>query len=224
MNKIKLLYDVMKTIKTKEVVTGVLQAQIEKDQVAIFSIQNEFEKNLSTGQTKAKITASVDYAGRSDRHEQHAGETDGRSFRARRQESHGHMHHWHAHIREGLRERFTRYLFALSLLNHLQVEEQEDKMTALFLHARDLPEDMKQMLYQKINRVLAHHHHGHDLVKECSAERLDVLIRMVIDENDEIKKILITTAEATTEAQAGQPEFKAQAELSLQWQSGTYAL
>jgi hypothetical protein len=48
MNRIKLLYDVMKTIKTKEILTWML---------------NDFEENLSTGQIKIKMTASVDYEG-----------------------------------------------------------------------------------------------------------------------------------------------------------------
>ncbi|CUH95277.1 hypothetical protein P22_1347 [Propionispora sp. 2/2-37] len=223
MNRIKLLYDVMKTVKTKEMVTGVWQAQIEKDRVTIFSIQNEFEKNLSTGQTKAKITAAVDYEGTMDRRGRHAEETGGRTFKERHHGFHNHRHHWHDHPREGLKARFNRYLFALSLLNNLQLEEKED-VTIISLHARDLPEDMKQMLYGKIDRLLAHHRHSYDLVNECAAEYLDIIIRIDINKNCEVKKISLSTAEISKDVQAGQFNFKAQAELSLQWQSEAYTL
>lgn len=71
MNKIKLLYDVFKTVKSKEVFTGVFKAEIEKDQMKVFAIQNEFEKNLSTGQIKSKVNAEADYVGRTVGDEYH---------------------------------------------------------------------------------------------------------------------------------------------------------
>lgn len=44
MNKIKLLYDVVMTMKNKDALHGVLTAEAQKDRVNIFNIRNELGK------------------------------------------------------------------------------------------------------------------------------------------------------------------------------------
>ena len=48
---------------------GVLTAEAQKDRVNIFTIRNEFDKNLQTGLTKAKISTEIDYEGKMVKHE-----------------------------------------------------------------------------------------------------------------------------------------------------------
>ncbi len=214
MNKIKFLYDVAKTMKAKEVLNGVLKAEVEKDQVKIFSIQNEFEKNLSTGQTKSKVTAEMDYEGRTGTQEHWA-----RFDREREQHDfHRHMPHFHGRGREGLKEKFAKCALALGLLDAVKTEEQEDKTIVISLNANDLSADMKLLFHERMNQAGGHHHNGHRLMHEfCSVNELDLVISLHINKNYEVENILITAGGNQTDGQSQQHDLKAQAELSFVW-------
>jgi len=69
MSKIKLLYDVIMTMKDKESCSGNLKVVCSKDQVKIFGLDREFEKNMADGKTKAKINLEVDCEGKKVKHE-----------------------------------------------------------------------------------------------------------------------------------------------------------
>jgi len=206
MNKVKLLYDVVKTLKAKEVVTGVLQADVEKDQVNIFSIRNDFEKNLLTRQTKAKVTATVDYEGTRKKQQHHTGFTMPCPPERK-----------HMGFRHGLKGKFAMIAFALSILDALQIEEQPDKTIVMSLHANDLPEEMKQLLHEKVNQA-GTCHHRHSFINECGfADKLDLIITVLINKNYEVMKIVANAAGTQTDAQANPHNLKAKAELSFVW-------
>ena len=57
MSKLKIMVDVINTMKEKEVISGTFKAVGIKDQVEIGHFINEFEKNLTNGETKVKISA-----------------------------------------------------------------------------------------------------------------------------------------------------------------------
>ena len=69
MNKIKLMYDVVKTLKEKEVLKGSVKAEARKNEVKVFRLEKEFEKNTLSGQVKSKISTELDYEGKTVKHE-----------------------------------------------------------------------------------------------------------------------------------------------------------
>ncbi len=211
MNKLTLLYDVVKTMKNKELVTGVLQAELAKDQVKIFSLQNEFEKNMASGQTKAKMTAELACEGQPSPQE-HGGRFFSRSC------SDGKHRHEFAHPGHhfGLKEKLARLAFALGLLDALKVEEQADKTIVISLRAGDLPDNMQQLLREKASHGGAHHHHRHIFLQEfAAAADLDVLLTIFVNKSYQVEKILVTANGTQTDPQAGQHALAAKAELSF---------
>jgi hypothetical protein len=217
MNKIRVLYDVMNTMKAKEEVKGVLQVQVEKDQATILSLQNEFEKNLLTGKIKTKVTASLDYEGRIQGHHTE----DAAPCRPERMHHDWlhHMHHFSSRGRRGLKEIFSKWTFALSLLNALQVEEREGKITVLSLSANDLPEDMKELFSERIIHAGRHHHQGHSLIREISSiDHLDIKLSIFINPNYEVEKVVVTAEGNQMDAQTSQHDLKADAQLVLVWE------
>ena len=61
MSKIKLLYDVFKTMKDKEAFNGDIKIEAIENEKKVFFLSNEFSTNKETGATKAKVTTEVDY-------------------------------------------------------------------------------------------------------------------------------------------------------------------
>ena len=217
MNKIRVLYDVMNTMKAKEEVKGVLQVQVEKDQATILSLQNEFEKNLLTGKMKTKVTASLDYEGRIQGH--HAEDAAPCPPERTHHDWLHHMHHFPSHRRRGLKEIFSKWAFALSLLNALQFEERAGKITVISLSANDLPEDMKKLFSERINHAGRRHDRGHELIKEISSiDNLDIKISIFINPNYEVEKVVVTAAGNQMDAQTSQHDLKADAQLVLVWE------
>lgn len=191
MNKIKLLYDVVMTMKDKESCKGVLKAEATKDKAKIFSADNEFER--ANGRTKTKIRTEVDCDGKKVKHESTT-EFDGKDggdmhcgFMRHMHHAHGHfgfgakdggdmhgnhMHHAHGHFHGhfgndqrmghgGLKGRLTGLAFILNLFNNLQVDEQEDKSAILTLDFNEIPEDLKKSFHERFNREGAADNQGH---------------------------------------------------------------
>lgn len=46
MDKIKLLYDVVQTMRNKETIKGNLNVEVQKDWENVFTLKKDFEKNL----------------------------------------------------------------------------------------------------------------------------------------------------------------------------------
>ena len=69
MSKIKLLYDVFKTMKDKEGFNGDVKIEAIENEKKVFSLSNEFSTNKETGTTKAKISTEVDYEDNKLKHE-----------------------------------------------------------------------------------------------------------------------------------------------------------
>lgn len=223
MNKLKFLYDMVKTLKAKEVITGVLQAEIAKDEATIFSIQNEFEKNLATGQAKAKVTASVDFAGHAAQPGQRGcwGMFGGPERRHRGFGFHhaGHHHH-HGHPDfhpGGPKGKFARLAFALSLLDALQIKEEADTFV-LTLQSGDLPEDMKQLLFDRISHKGLQGHHRHPLGQELSQlKSVDFTLTATLNKNYEPGKLQLTVLGTQADDQETAHELKAAIDCSFAW-------
>ena len=217
MNKLKLLYDVVKALKSKEVITGVLTADVQKDQKKIFFLHNEFEKNLATHRVKAKIVTELDYGGKAVKHE------SSNEFTLNRDHEHSHYRGrpFHPHgpgfRHGGFRGGLTRLSLALSLLNALQVTEQEDKTILLSLNSTDLPADLQTLLSERLSCGHPHHRH-HSLMKEFgTVANPRFMVSICIDKNYEIQKAVATLSGSGTDEQGKQQELAAKGELTFVW-------
>lgn len=207
MNKIKLLYDVAKIISVKEALTGTLTVEVSKNDTPLFSLRSEFEKNLLTGQTKAKFNTELDYKDTTAKHESNTEFSVSSSSEYKRS---------HASRCSGMREKLTRLAFALSILNALKVEEQKDKAFVVSLNAADLTEDTKALLREKMSRAEACHHHAPGFLKEFyTADDLDFIADMNINANYEIEKILIVFVVSQNNAPNAPHDVTARVEISF---------
>lgn len=219
MNKLKLLYDVVKTMKNKEVLNGVLNVELQKDQSKIFFLQKEFEKNMLTGQTKAKISTELDYEGKKVKHDSN---TEFNVSCCDEKSHHGfmkHMHHHHAGKCGGVKGILSKIALALSILNNMQTKEQENNVTVISLNVNELPEEMKASIREKMGHACSCQHHGHHgLLKEfCTIEDCNVMLNMFINRNFEVEKIVINYDGTQVGEQKDQYEMKARAELQFTW-------
>lgn len=218
MNKIKVLYDVLKTLKTKEVISGILTANIQKDQTTIFSLTNEFTKNVVTGQTKAKINTELDYEGKSVKHESATEFT----VPFGKDRFHGGMpsRHHHGGRCGGVRGRFSKLVFALDFLNALEVQEQQKNTLVLSLESANLSDDVKELVRERLSHAGAHHARHGFMQEGCTIEQLDFTVTAFITKSYEIEKVLVTFAGIKQDEQQVQHEIKANAELVLQTEAG----
>jgi len=192
MNKIKILYDVVKALRDKDVLNGVATAEVQKDQVKIFYVKNEFQKNLITMQTKANIITEVDYEGKQVKHQSTTEFTNYCPDHGIHHRGFNHMHHAAGKC-GSIKGKLTQIAFVLNLLNTIQVAEQENKTTLITLELSEIPEDIKTLIQEKMSHADSGHDHGHCFIKElCSIEKGDFSFAMTINKDYEIEKIVIT--------------------------------
>jgi len=192
--------------------------QVNKGDAPIFSLRNEFEKNLLTGQTKAKINTALDYEGKTVKHESNTEFTIPHSGKCRHHEFIKHLHQAPAGRCQGLKGNLARLAFALSILTALQIEEQADKTIVLSLNAADLPEDSKVLLREKMSQAGECHHHGHSFVKDfCMTDNLDFVLGIFINKKYEAEKIVLTLVGSHKDEQNTPHDLTARAEVSFTW-------
>ncbi|WP_346355838.1 hypothetical protein [Azotosporobacter soli] len=142
MNKLKVIYDVVKNLRAKERAAGIVKLEIKKDQNTIFTLQNEFEKNLLTKQSKSIIHTTLDYEGKQV---QHQSTTEFSNCCHSRGHAFGH-HHRHMGRCCGFKAKLSKLALAFHLLQELQAEEQADHTIRLTLNLTKLPEELKELL------------------------------------------------------------------------------
>jgi hypothetical protein len=223
MNKIKFLYDVVMTLKKREVFNGTLSVGALKDKVKFFSLKNEFEKNTVTGQMKAKISTEVDCDGKKINNESNI-EMNGEGCNGKMH--HGFMKHFHAkheHFHgedlksEGINGKLHKIGFVLSILNSLNVEELEDKSFILSLNLKDIPEEIKNSIHEKMkNKAINHHHEHHGFMKEFHT-MIDpnVEIKVSINKDYEIEKLAANVDGKQVDDSKVEHEMSASLELNL---------
>jgi len=169
MNKIKVLYDVVKVMRDKEAYNGVIEAAVSKDEVQVAQFTNEFSKDLAGGSTRARITSVVDHHGRQLKHES---TTEFSQKDENRRGAFGHCGHFHGRLRHGhfnreaagrhgpgLKGRLDWLLAVLNALNNLKVDEQADKSLLLSLDLTDIPEELQSNIKERFG----HRQHGPNL-------------------------------------------------------------
>jgi hypothetical protein len=214
MNKIKVLYDVVTTMKGKEDIKGILKVDARKDGVEVFGLNNEFEKSMDNGRMKAKMKAEVNCEGKTFKHESSTDFENGEGL------GHGHgphnfMKHMHMQHRGqnpsgmkfcGPREGLNKIAFVLGMLNSLKLEEKDDKSAVLTLNIKDIPDDMKKMIHEKIEQRKSFEGHEefefkgndafkghHKFMKELhEINNPEIEINVWINKDSEVEKVLIT--------------------------------
>ena len=191
MNKLKFMYDVVNKMKGKDIFNGVATAEVQKDQVKIFTVKNEFQKDLTNNQAKATITTEIDYEGQQVKHQSTTEFTN--IF-----PGHG-MRHKLRHMHQagdrcgGIKEKLTKLAFALNLLNKVQFNEQEDKTTLITLELSEIPDDIKALIQEKMNRgASCHNHDPRCFTKEfCAIEKGTLSIAISVNKEYEMEQIVI---------------------------------
>lgn len=218
MNKIKLIYDVVKTLKEKENINGTLTVAGKKDQVQLLSVNNQFQKNLVNGEVKAKINVDLDAEGKKVKHESSVEfNSDGhpggmhRHFGKHFHQQHGEMCH------HNFKYRLNALTFVLKILNDVQIDEQPD-YTLVSLNLNEIPEELKA-IHGMIHQNMAEEHHKHHFpMKEfISMEKTNAAITIQINKNKEVEKIDLTVEGNQKDEQAMMHFLNLQGELQFSW-------
>jgi hypothetical protein len=215
MNKIKLLYDVTRTMKNLEKIDGLLQLRVSKDQKEVFQLRNKFEKNeggktrttvssvlnLDRGQVTRENTTEFDFAGRC----QHGSGMLRRMF-------HGHRGEERCC---GIKGVFGKLSLAFGILNSLELEEKEDGKAVLSLDLAQAPEELRTALQEKLqhkNDCLSQH----GFLREChQVQSLTGVLVVTINKDRVIEGITVDlnstgldeNKEAHTMAAAAEVQF-----------------
>ncbi|OPJ56573.1 hypothetical protein [Clostridium chromiireducens] len=213
MNKIKVLYDVFKTMKDKEVFKGNVKLEAAKGDVKVLSFSNEFETNTKSGETKANINVDFDAEGKKVKHESSS------EFNIKNCPHHGfhrgmHMHNHgmnmhgmrgHGGIKGGL----SKVTFMLNLLNNVQVEEKDEKaiisleLKEVFKEIKDMHKEFHKGIDEE--KIMEHikqmkesddrgFHKHHKFIKELlSSENSDTVLKIYANKNNEVEKVEISS-------------------------------
>jgi hypothetical protein len=217
MNKIKLLYDVARTMRAKEKVDGVLTAQVRKGQEEVFSARTEFGKS-ATGEASAKVSCELNLDGSRVKRESlteyspagdcgHGRGLFGKLFR----------HHHGTGECCGIKGFFTRIAFALGILSSMQVEEQGNGGAVISLNLNDIPEEMKKVLLEKMNQKHSCHPHCCILTESDVLEALDGVVVLTVNKGREIETFTINLDGRVRNAASELQTLSANAEVQFSW-------
>ena len=218
MNKIKVLYDVVKTMKEKEVFKGNVKFEAAKGEVKVLSFSNEFETNTKSGETKANINVDLDAEGKKVKHESNS------EFNIKDCPHHGfhrgmHMHNHGIKMHGmpghgGIKRSLSKAAFILNLLNNVQVEEKDEKvimsleLKEVFKEIKDMHKEchkgideekiMEHMKQMKEGNHIGFHKH-HKFIKEllCSEDSNPVL-KIYANKDNEVEKAEISATGENT--------------------------
>lgn len=217
MNKLKLLYDVARTMRARERVDGVLTAQVRKGKEEVFSLRNEFGKN-SSGEASTKVSCELNLEGSRVKREsltefsahgdcRQGGGLLGKLFR----------HHHAKGECCGIKGVLTRITFALGILSILEAEEQENGGAVVSLDLGDLPQEMRSLLLEKLNHKHASHPHCGILAESDALEALAGVLVVSVNQGREIEKITVNL-DGRVQDTAGEPHsLAASAEVQFAW-------
>jgi hypothetical protein len=162
MNKLKFLYDVVKTMQAQEDLQGTLRVEIHKDQTGIFVLGSQFAKNRVTGEGHSQIKTEFDYDGKKMRHESNTeftahticGFHDRMRQHFREHCQAGRLNH-EASSGQGccdFKEKLNHIALLLQLLSSFKLEENTDQSYLLSVNSVDFPEELKKALVQKLQQ------------------------------------------------------------------------
>lgn len=228
MNKIKVIYDVVKQMKSKEAIKGILKVEGLKDQKKVLEVNNAFEKNGQGCQMKGKTLVEVEKDGNKVMMENNIDFKKEGSFGGH--EHRGHMHHFH-HFHQhphgmhenGMKFGWNKLTAALGLLSNINLEEDAEGAVKLSLASADIPEDMKREIKEMMKHGREHHKHmaeGHPhpmCLKEFhNMEEADFDLMVSIGKNREVNEISLVITGKTIDEDKTAHDTKLTANVCLQ--------
>lgn len=215
MNKIKAIYDVVKTMRDKKEREGIVQVNIEQDGQQLLKFKNEFQ-HLEDGKTSCHLQSEWNCDGKEGRHESTTefmrnGE-GGCPFR--RGFKHGGHVHGHG---PGFKNKADAILFFLRVLNELKAEEQGENI----LFSLVLDDEVKK-IKEKMQVKLEHHHkfhgQGHPLKgilmeKVMLMEKPQIRLNVISSKTIGVEKVIVSIR--GTFEKDGTHELKAIAEVNF---------
>lgn len=199
MSKIKLLYDVFKTMKDKEGFNGEVKIDATENEKKVFSLSNKFSSNKETGTTKTKISTEVDYQDNKLKHES----TTEFNLLDHLHKRGGHgmmMHGRHPECSNGgsLKNKLSHVTFMLGVLNKIKVEENGEK-TLLSLDLKEILAELKEIRpefqgsdCEEMKIDMSKHHKHHAFIKELmEMEATDANLNVWINKSNELEKVEI---------------------------------
>jgi hypothetical protein len=236
MNKIKLLYDVVNTMKEKEDIKGALTVVGKKDQVKFLSINNQFQKNLVNGDVKAKINVVLDTEEKKVKHESEIEFNSNRHPGGRHCHFGSHFQHHRGGMRHHLKDKLSVLSFALKTLNDMQIDEQPD-YSLITLNLKEIPEELKAIHsamhqnraeenYQHHEHHEHHDHHEHrehhehlrhhfPMMQFISMEKTKAVLSIRVNKNNEVEKIDISAEGNQKDEQGRMHSLNLQGELQF---------
>lgn len=216
MNKAKLLYDVVRVLKNKEKINGVLTAYLQKDQEEVFSLHNVFAKNGEDAKTTVSCQLNLD--GKKVKRESST-EFSGSSINCRGGMMHRFFHHQH-HGAEGgcsFKGALTKISFAFGLFSALKVEEKEGGAAVLSLNLSEMPEEMQTLLRDKLNQRAACHPHCGVLEGSHTLETLNGLLLLTVNKEREIEKVALHLDSQVVNEKSEPHALTATADVQFAW-------
>jgi hypothetical protein len=232
MNKIKLMYDVVKTMRDKEVFIGSLAVNGKKDQIDCFSFSNEFEKNNATGKVKFHIKTDVDCDGKQMKHES-SSEFNMQNCRSRMHRHHQYHNFGHdlrfqgcpddpERCDSGFKARMSGLMFILRLIDDMEIEELENKRVALTLNLDELPEGLMDHFHGRFQHRMSPdsfqcppQHPGMKALG--SIEKPHVRINIKLNQDKAIEAIVINADGKQKDESNTLHDVNFKADLTLKW-------
>jgi hypothetical protein len=191
MNKLKLLYDVTRTMKNLDRIEGTLQVKVTKDQEEVFKLRNQFEKNAG-GKTRTTVSSVLNL----DRGQVTRESTTEFDFAGKCHQGPGMLRRmFHGHRGEerccGIKGMLGKLSLAFGILNSLDVAEKGDGKAVLTLDLRQAPEELKGALQEKLQHkkdCLSQH----GFLREChEVQSLDGVLVVTVNKESVIEAITV---------------------------------
>lgn len=225
MNKIKVIYDAVKQMKSKDAIKGILKVEGLKDQKKVLEVNNTFEKSGQGCQVKGKTLVEVEKDGNKVMVENNIDFKKEGSFG--NHEHRGHMHHFHQSHHgghgNGMKFGWGKLTAMLGIMSSINLEEDTEGGIKLSLASADIPEDMKQEIKEMMKQGHEHHKHmaeGHQhpmCLKEFhNMEEADFDLMVSIGKNREVNEIFLVVTGKTMDEDKTAHDTKLTANVCLQ--------
>ena len=214
MNKAKLLYDVVRVLKNKEKIDGVLTAYVQKDQAEVFSLRNQFTKEGSAAKTVVSCELSLD-----GKKVKRASSTEfsGSTLCCRG----GMRRLFHSHNggeeRCSIKGALSKISFVLGLFSSLKAAEKEDGTAVLSMRLGEIPEELQALLRDKLNQRAGCHGHCGFLEGNHTVESLDGQALLTVNKDREVEKLEIHLDARALNEKDGPHALTATADVVFAW-------
>jgi hypothetical protein len=222
MNKLQLMYDVIKTMKEKNGFQGTLKAEGSKDQVKIFNVDREFAKNAASGAVIVKTAARFDYEGKTLKRESNT-ELNLKDFDETKHPGLMRLMRWrHGMHFDGLQGGLNRFSLLLHLLNSMNLEEKEDQSYVLSLNQDGVPQELREIMDDKLNSQKLGSYFENSPLQELiekihSIKEPRFKLNLVINKNHEVEKMVREFSGKLKDENNAEHQWNIKTELSMAW-------